>query len=142
MAGYILILKTDSHLLGINTHSFTFDEVWNIMDGCKQKFPFSQDEEYLESLSWYERSYHDCFLDLRKCRRETLQGIQALMREHADSTHSYWRDFREKSLTSMHAEEGETIPQAIDRWEAVIRRSMIQIADVIEQKFQMEAGVT
>lgn len=132
MSGTIVI--NDPVGTDVCTSSLYFDVIWNILNSSASAAPFVHDKEYLDRLSWRERSW-DCFLDLRKCQRPTLEAIREMMIQHADSNHSYWKHYDQHDGPA----EGLTVEQAIRRSQACSQKVMIQVAEAIKGKLEAEA---
>lgn len=136
MSGIIAVAADPSK--GVKTSSFTFDVIWRILHSSASKRPFKDDSEYLDSLNWYEVSWRNCYLNLRKCQRPTLEAIRELMIQHADSNHAYWKEYYQQDPSQIGPDEGLTVEQSLRRWQAWTQTAMIQVAEAIDKRLKMQ----
>jgi hypothetical protein len=142
MSGTIAVLADASK--DVSTSSFVFDVLWRILLERSHQKPFEDDTAYLSSLSWREKSY-DCFLDLRKCQRPTLEAIRELMLQHAESGHPYWESYYGDNFAAIRPgiepamrEEEEKFVRLGQAW---AQKAMTQVAEAIAKRLEMEASV-
>lgn len=141
----IIVINTQGPGMGIKTSSFVFDVIWRILLERAHQKPFESDAEYLRWLSWREKSY-DCFLDLRKCQRATLEAIRELMLQHADSNHPYWESYYRDNFAAINpgiepAKRAEE-EKLVQLWQTWALTAMTKIAEAIDERLELESAVT
>lgn len=137
MSGSIVIYEHGEKYGSVATSSFVFDVIWRILQERAHQKPFEDDAEYLHWLSWREQSY-DCFLDLRKCQRSTLEAIRELMRQHADSNHPYWESYYRDNFAAIKPEKRAEEEELVRRWQTWAQKAMTQVAEAIDGRLENE----
>ena len=145
MSGSIVIYEHGEKYGSVATSSFVFDVLWRILLERAHQKPFEDDSAYLTSLSWRERSY-DCFLDLRKCKRPTLEAIRELMLQHAAPSHPYWETYYRDNFAAIKPgiepamrEEEEKFVRLGQNW---AQKAMTQVVEAIDKRLEIEDTVS